>query len=84
MTSLKRAARDNMTAPRLMAAGAVALGAAAFAFLRDEQRRSGLMDTARRWRDELPRMRGRHGEEMPQMTAKAPRRGSNQAVPALP
>ena len=53
MTKLTKAARRRMTAPNLMAAGAVALGAAAFAYLRDGQRRSHLKDTARRGRDTL-------------------------------
>jgi hypothetical protein len=56
MARLKRAASKRMTVPNLLAAGGIALGAAAFAYLRDEQRRSDLLDTAARWRDKLPRM----------------------------
>lgn len=76
MRRLKKAARDNMTAPNLMAAGAVALGAAAFAYLRDEQRRTSLMDTARRWREELP-------NRMPSMM-RGHETQTAQTIPTLP
>ena len=56
LSRLKRAASRRMTVPNLLAAGGIALGAAAFAYLRDEQRRSTLLDTAARWKDRLPRM----------------------------
>lgn len=46
-----------MTVPNLLAAGGIALGAAAFAYLRDEERRNTLLDTAARWRDKMPGMR---------------------------
>ena len=76
MRKIGNAARDTMTLPNMLAAGAVALGAAAFAMLRDEQRRTRIKDAARRWREELP-------ARMPQMkrteTVRKP-----QAVPALP
>jgi hypothetical protein len=62
-----------MTVPNLLAAGGIALGAAAFAYLRDEQRRNTLLDTAGRWRDKLPSMA--HSEE----SMKTP-----QIQPALP
>lgn len=66
MDRLKKSARDNMTTPNLLAAGAVALGAAAFAYLRDEQRRNGLVESARRGRDAMSHRwqqmgSGRHG-----------------------
>ena len=53
MTRVTKAARERMTTPNLLAAGAVALGAAAFAYLRNEQRRTHLVDTARRGREAL-------------------------------
>ena len=53
MMRMTKAARERMTAPNLLAAGAVALGAAAFAYLRNEQRRTQLKDTARRGREAL-------------------------------
>ena len=73
---IRNTARDAMTLPNMLAAGAVALGAAAFALIRDEQRRTRIKDAARRWREELP-------NRMPHMT----RSGSAadaQAVPVLP
>ena len=54
MAKLRRAASRRMTVPNLLAAGGIALGAAAFAYLRDEQRRNNLLDTAARWKDKLP------------------------------
>lgn len=63
MNRLKKAASDNMTTPNLLAAGAVALGAAAFAYLRDEQRRNGIMESARRGRDAMSqRWQGMRGD----------------------
>lgn len=44
-------ARENATAPRVAAAGAVALGALAFAYMRDKDRRDRLTRTARDYTD---------------------------------
>ena len=64
MAKMKRTARNSMTAPNLMAAGALALGAAAFAYLRDGNRRSNMMAMGRRWRDEMAKMaRGTHAAQ---------------------
>ena len=76
MRKITKTARDTMTMPNMLAAGAVALGATAFALLRDEQRRTKLMNTARRWREELP---NRMPDRMRHSGARTP-----QAVPALP
>jgi len=72
---LKRAASRRMTVPNLLAAGGIALGAAAFAYLRDEQRRNMLLDTAGRWREKIPGM----GHEQTQSEMQTP-----QIQPALP
>jgi hypothetical protein len=63
MESMRRMARDNMTTPRLLTAGAVALGAAAFALLRNERRREGIKEHARRLRDDLSRRMGHERDE---------------------
>ena len=52
------AARLNVTASRLAIAGIVAMGAAATAYLWDAQRRNNLIDTTKRWTDQLASMTG--------------------------
>ena len=54
MSKYMEAARHNMTAVNLAAAGSMALGAAAVAYMWDAQRRNALLDSARRWTDMNP------------------------------
>ena len=49
MAKFAEAARHNMTATNLAAAGALALGAAAFAYFWDEGRRNAFLDMTRRF-----------------------------------
>jgi hypothetical protein len=73
MSRITGAARKRMTVPNLLAAGGIALGAAAFAYLRDEQRRNTLLDTAGRWKDKLPGMaHGETGVQTPQIEPALP------------
>ena len=65
---LTEAGRLNMSATSLAVAGAAALGAAAVAYLWDEQRRRELLDMTRRFGDQSmgmwqdwPKMPGRGG-----------------------
>jgi hypothetical protein len=53
MAKMMEAARHNMTAVNLMAAGAVALGAAAVAYMWDAQRRNAVFDTTKQWTDQM-------------------------------
>jgi hypothetical protein len=76
LTRLKKAASRRMTVPNLLAAGGIALGAAAFAYLRDEQRRNTLLDTAGQWREKIP---GMGHDEQTQSEMQTP-----QIQPALP
>jgi hypothetical protein len=50
---LTEAARHNMTATNLAYAGAVALGAAAFAYFWDEGRRNAFLEGSRKWTEDL-------------------------------
>jgi hypothetical protein len=61
MSKLAEAARHNMTASTLAAAGAAALGAAAFAYLWDADRRNDLIDSTRRFTEDLTSFWGRLG-----------------------
>jgi hypothetical protein len=53
MSKLMEAGRHNMTAVNLAAAGAVAVGAAAVAYMWDAQRRNALFDATRQWTDQM-------------------------------
>ena len=48
MAKFAEAARHNLTATNLAAAGTIALGAAAVVYFRDESRRNAFLDNARR------------------------------------
>jgi hypothetical protein len=61
MAKLADAARHNMTASTLAMAGAAALGAAAFAYLWDPERRNRLFDSTRRMSEDLSSFWGRFG-----------------------
>jgi hypothetical protein len=61
MTKLSEAVRHNMTASTLAAAGVAALGAAAFAYLWDTDRRSNLFDSTRRFTEEFTSFWSRAG-----------------------
>lgn len=53
MSHFREAIEHNMTTSRLVAAGAVALGAAATAYFWDPQRREAFLDTGRRLSDDV-------------------------------
>jgi hypothetical protein len=50
---LTEAARQNINATNLAYAGAVALGAAAFAYFWDPARRNAFLEGSRRWSEDL-------------------------------
>lgn len=53
MTSIREAVEHNMTASRLVATGAIALGAAATAYFWDPQRRNAFMESSRRLTEDM-------------------------------
>ena len=53
MTQFREAVEHNMTASRLIATGAVALGAAATAYFWDPQRRNAFMEGSRKLSDDM-------------------------------
>jgi hypothetical protein len=53
MTNIREAVEHNMTASRLVATGAIALGAAATAYFWDPQRRSAFMESSRRLTEDM-------------------------------
>jgi hypothetical protein len=61
MSKLAEAARHNVTASTLVAAGVAALGAAAFAYFWDSERRNSLLDSTRRLSEDMNSFWGRFG-----------------------
>ena len=53
MTQFRQAIEHNMTASRLLATGAIAVGAAATAYFWDPNRRSAFFDSTRRLSDDM-------------------------------
>ncbi len=53
LSQWRQAVELNMTASRLLATGAIAVGAAATAYFWDSGRRNAFMDGARRWSDDM-------------------------------
>ena len=53
ISNMREAVEHNMTASRLVATGAIALGAAATAYFWDPQRRSAFFETSRRLTEDM-------------------------------
>ena len=53
MTQFRDAMEHNLTASRLMMTGAIAVGAAATAYLWDPDRRNAFLEGARRWSGDM-------------------------------
>jgi hypothetical protein len=62
ISKLNEAFRHNVTATSLAAAGAVALGAAAFAYFWDPARRSGFLDASRKMSEDMMHWWSRAGQ----------------------
>ncbi len=53
VTNFREAVEHNVTASRLMATGAIALGAAATAYFWDSERRNAFLETSRRLSNDM-------------------------------
>src|SRR4029453_13927921 len=72
MAKFAEAPRHNMTATNLAAAGAIALGAAAFAYFWDEERRNAFIDMTRRFTGDVASRWGEAGSAAPSVNQKPP------------